>query len=234
MPLTSQVRSQLRENTAMVWVETPTNPLLRLVDLARLVEMIRAEKGQRCLICCDNTFATAWNQQPLSFGADLVMLSASKYIGGHSDMTGGALITSNAELATRQGLQDAIRSYLDLLSALILALETMQSYLSGAVRYDRWDVELLRLSALAKAVGSIASPFEAYLALRGMKTLALRMERQCRNAQKVAEYLECHEKVVEVHYPGLASHPQHALCQRQMRSGGAVVTVRLKGRARRE
>ncbi|CAJ1437019.1 unnamed protein product [Effrenium voratum] len=116
------------------------------------------------------------------------MLSASKYIGGHSDMTGGALVTGDEAIAQR-------------------------------------------LAALAKSVGAIASPFEAYLALRGMKTLAVRMERQCSNAQRVAEFLEKHPQVTEVHYPGLTSHPQHELCMRQMRSGGAVVTVRLKGSA---
>ncbi|CAJ1400153.1 unnamed protein product [Effrenium voratum] len=123
-----------------------------------------------------------------SFNLGQVMLSASKYIGGHSDMTGGALVTGDEAIAQR-------------------------------------------LAALAKSVGAIASPFEAYLALRGMKTLAVRMERQCSNAQRVAEFLEKHPQVTEVHYPGLTSHPQHELCMRQMRSGGAVVTVRLKGSA---
>eukprot|EP00435_Cladocopium_sp_Y103_P032636 s1219_g8.t1 len=212
------VCSKIQENTRMIWVETPTNPLLTLVDIGQLVEAVRAAQELRdvssvcgpmedapararaqpellgadpkkppILICADNTFATAWNQRPLKLGVDIVMISASKYIGGHSDMTGGALVTGNNDLAQR-------------------------------------------LNALAKSVGAIASPFEAYLALRGMKTLAVRMERQCSNAQKVAEFLVKHENVTEVHYPGLASHPQHALCRRQMRSGGAVVTVRLKGK----
>ncbi|CAK9027474.1 unnamed protein product [Durusdinium trenchii] len=183
------VCDQIREDTGMIWVETPTNPLLALVDIPRLVEAVAAArqgKGERILICADNTFATAWNQQPLKMGVDIVMLSASKYIGGHSDMTGGALVTADKTLADRLG-------------------------------------------ALAKSVGAIASPFEAYLALRGMKTLAVRMERHCGNAQRLAEFLSQHPQISEVHYPGLPSHPQHSLCKKQMRTGGAVVTVRLKG-----
>lgn len=185
------VRQQMRKETGMIWIESPTNPLLKLVDIPKLVEAVKAKAAKdgtpAPLICADNTFATAWNQQPLELGVDLVMLSASKYIGGHSDMTGGALVTKDPVLAQR-------------------------------------------LASLAKAVGGIASPFEAYLALRGMKTLAVRMERQCRNAQRVAEFLDGHPCVAEVHYPGLPRHPQHELCKRQMRSGGAVVTVRFKGR----
>eukprot|EP00439_Symbiodinium_sp_Y106_P018759 s6383_g2.t1 len=185
------VRQQMRKETGMIWIESPTNPLLKLVDIPKLVEAVKEKAAKDGtpppLICADNTFATAWNQQPLELGVDLVMLSASKYIGGHSDMTGGALVTKDPGLAQR-------------------------------------------LASLAKAVGGIASPFEAYLALRGMKTLAVRMERQCRNAQRVAEFLDGHPCVDEVHYPGLPRHPQHELCKRQMRSGGAVVTVRFKGR----
>jgi len=189
------VCSNVRENTRMIWCETPTNPLLKLVDIKNLVESVRAkfpkindesnDFSQRILICVDNTFATAWNQQPLRMGADVVMLSASKYIGGHSDMTGGALITGDAKIAKRLGF-------------------------------------------LKTAVGAIASPFDAYLALRGMKTLAIRMERQCSNAQKLAEFLEKHERIAEVHYPGLSSSAENELCRRQMRTGGAVVTIRLK------
>ncbi|CAE7200850.1 metC, partial [Symbiodinium microadriaticum] len=194
------VRQQMRKETGMIWIESPTNPLLKLVDIPKLVEAVKDPRPARGLCKLffdllpshltrneDNTFATAWNQQPLELGVDLVMLSASKYIGGHSDMTGGALVTKDPVLAQR-------------------------------------------LASLAKAVGGIASPFEAYLALRGMKTLAVRMERQCRNAQRVAEFLDGHPCVAEVHYPGLSRHPQHELCKRQMRSGGAVVTVRFKGR----
>lgn len=184
-----KVCANLRPSTRMIWVESPTNPLLRLVDIANLAKAAKlhaSNQGQELLVCVDNTFATAWNQQPLELGADIVMLSTSKYVGGHSDMTGGALITSKPALAER-------------------------------------------LRFLNGAVGAIASPFESYLALRGMKTLAVRMERQCSNAQQVAEFLEQHPRIAEVHYPGLASHLEHELCRRQMRTGGAVVAVRLRG-----
>eukprot|EP00930_Biecheleria_cincta_P075188 TRINITY_DN62363_c0_g1_i1.p1 TRINITY_DN62363_c0_g1~~TRINITY_DN62363_c0_g1_i1.p1 ORF type:complete len:439 (-),score=67.35 TRINITY_DN62363_c0_g1_i1:8-1324(-) len=184
-----KVCASLRPSTCMIWVESPTNPLLRLVDIPNLVKSVKtyaSAQGQDILICVDNTFATAWNQQPLKLGADIVMLSTSKYVGGHSDMTGGALITSKPAIAEK-------------------------------------------LRFLSSAVGSIASPFESYLALRGMKTLAVRMERQCSNAQQVAEMLEQHPRVAELHYPGLTSHPEHELCRRQMKTGGAVVAVRLRG-----
>lgn len=200
----SSVGDCIRANTRMVWVESPTNPLLELVDIPTLATAVRAaatarfvaqapkvDPGSsadllegRILICADNTFATAWNQRPIALGADLVMLSSSKYIGGHSDMTGGALITNDNAIAERLGF-------------------------------------------LKSSIGAIASPFEAYLALRGLKTLAVRMERQCANAQKVAEYLEGHPRIARVYYPGLRSSPQFELCRRQMRSGGAVVSVRL-------
>jgi len=203
-----KVSQSIQVHTRMVWVESPTNPLLDLVDIEKLVEHIRIferlrkghaqdslapdekrvkldELASRILVCVDNTFATAYNQRPLTLGADIVMLSSSKYVGGHSDMTGGALITADQVLGER-------------------------------------------LDALKSAVGSIASPFEAYLALRGLKTLAVRMERQCSNALRVAEFLEQHDKVQEVHYPALRSSKYYELCKRQMRSGGAVVTVRLR------
>lgn len=178
-----QLAEALQENTKMIWIESPTNPLLRLVDIERICQFA---KKHNLMTCVDNTFATAWNQRPLNLGADIVMLSASKYINGHSDVVGGAVITNNETLAKR-------------------------------------------LSTLKTAVGAIASPFDAYLCLRGMKTLDLRMQRQCDNAQKVAEFLYAHPEVIEVHYPGLPSHPDYELCKRQMHSGGAVVTIRLKG-----
>jgi len=177
----------------MVWVESPTNPLLKLVDLRKVVSAVReleqswAANGceDKVLVVVDNTFATAYNQLPLKFGADVVMLSASKYIGGHSDMIGGALVVREEPIAAR-------------------------------------------VAFLAKAVGAIASPFDSYMGLRGMKTLAVRLQRQSENAAAVATYLEGHPKVLETHYPGLASHPQRELCMRQMRTPGAVVTIRLK------
>ena len=177
------VEAAMTEKTALIWIETPTNPLLELVDIKAICDFAK-EKG--ITTCVDNTFSTAWNQRPFDLGADMVMLSASKYIGGHSDVIGGALITNNDELATA-------------------------------------------LNAYKTTVGAIASPFDSYLSLRGLKTLDVRMERHCANAQKVAEFLVTHEKITEVHYPGLPSHPQHALCKRQMKTGGAVVTIRLAG-----
>ncbi|EOY4402317.1 PLP-dependent aspartate aminotransferase family protein [Klebsiella michiganensis] len=173
----------IQENTALIWIETPTNPLLELVDIAKVC---RIAKARAITTCVDNTFASAWNHKPFEMGADMVMLSTSKYIGGHSDLIGGAVITNNETLASK-------------------------------------------LDFIKTTIGSIASPFDAYLALRGMKTLDLRMARQCGNALRVAEYLENHPAIASVYYPGLPSHPQHALCRQQMRSGGAVVTATLKG-----
>ncbi|HGN1706312.1 TPA: PLP-dependent aspartate aminotransferase family protein [Providencia rettgeri] len=178
-----EVTEKIKENTRLIWIESPTNPLLELVDINAICSLA---KKHNILTCVDNTFATAWNQKPLELGADLVMLSASKYIGGHSDLIGGAVITSQEDLASR-------------------------------------------LDFLKTTLGAIASPFDAYLALRGLKTLALRMAAQCSNAQKVAEYLSTHPKVEHVYYPGLPSHPQYELGKKQMRSGGAVVTIKLKG-----
>lgn len=177
------IESVMQDNTAMIWIETPTNPLLELVNIQQVCAFARRHG---VLTCVDNTFATAWNQTPLTLGADLVMLSTSKYIGGHSDMIGGALITADPELAKR-------------------------------------------IDFAKTTVGAIASPFDAYLALRGLKTLDLRMQRQCDNALKVAQALSGHSAIEAVYYPGLATHPHNALCQSQMRSGGAVVTIQLKG-----
>ncbi|OOE36052.1 cystathionine beta-lyase [Salinivibrio kushneri] len=177
------VAAALKPNTAMIWIETPTNPLLELVDITAICQFAR---DHALLTCVDNTFATAWNQTPLRLGADIVMLSTSKYIGGHSDMIGGALVTADEALAKK-------------------------------------------IDFAKTTVGAIASPFDAYLALRGLKTLDLRMQRQCDNALNVATALENHPAIEAVFYPGLPSHPQHALCQTQMRSGGAVVTIQLKG-----
>ncbi len=173
----------ISKNTKMIWIETPTNPLLELVDIKAICALA---KEHNITTCVDNSFATAWNQRPLLLGADIVMLSTSKYIGGHSDLIGGALITNNLEI-------------------------------SKEIDFNK------------TTVGAVASPFDAYLALRGLKTLDVRMERQCKNAQGVAEFLSEQPKVLEVHYPNLPSHPQYELCKKQMKTGGAVVTVRLKG-----
>lgn len=177
------VVNTIKKNTKMIWIETPTNPLLELVDIESICHLA---KENNIITCVDNTFSTAWNQRPLALGADIVMLSTSKYIGGHSDLIGGAIITNNTKLA-----------------------------------------EIINFNKTT--VGAIASPFDSYLALRGLKTLDVRMQRQCENAQDIAEFLELHPKVIEVHYPNLPSHPQHELCLKQMRTGGAVITIRLDG-----
>ncbi|CDG23002.1 Cystathionine beta-lyase [Xenorhabdus poinarii G6] len=179
----TEVASKIKDNTRLIWIESPTNPLLELVDIKRICAFA---KNHNILTCVDNTFSTAWNQKPLELGADLIILSTSKYIGGHSDLIGGAVITHQNHLADR-------------------------------------------LDFLKTTMGAIASPFDAYLALRGLKTLALRMSAQCANALEIARFLQSHAKIEQVYYPGLPTHPHYAICQEQMRSGGAVVTIRLKG-----
>ena len=174
----------IRPETRMIWVETPTNPLLKLVDLER-VAAIGRQRG--ILTVADNTFASPWIQRPLALGVDIVMHSATKYLNGHSDMVGGvAVIGDNSELAER-------------------------------------------LAYLQNAVGGIAGPFDSFLALRGLKTLALRMERHCSNAQAVAGWLEAHPKIERVHYPGLPSHPQHELARNTLTGFGGMVTAIIQG-----
>ena len=181
---TAGLEAAIRENTKLIWIETPTNPLLKLVDLEAVTTIAKA---RGILTCCDNTFASPWVQRPLEHGCDIVMHSATKYLNGHSDMVGGILVVGdNADLAEE-------------------------------------------LAFLINAVGGIQGPFDAFLALRGLKTLALRMERHGESARQVAEFLEKHPKVALVYYPGLESHPQHGLAQRQMRGGGGMVTAVLHG-----
>jgi cystathionine gamma-lyase len=172
----------------MIWVETPTNPTLKLVDLAAVAKI-----GKACgaITVCDNTFATPLLQRPLELGMDMVMHSTTKYLGGHSDTVGGALVVGDKALAEK--------------------LRFMQN-----------------------AIGSVMGPFDAYLTLRGIKTLAVRMRQHCTSAARIAAWLEAHPKVERVVYPGLASHPQHALAARQMRldgapAGGGMITIFLKG-----
>jgi cystathionine gamma-lyase len=174
----------IRPETKMVWVETPTNPLLKIVDL----EAIAAIARRRGLISvCDNTFASPWIQRPLELGFDIVVHSTTKYLNGHSDVIGGAAI----------------------------------------LRDGKWQEQL---AFLQNAVGAVPSPFDAFLTLRGIKTLALRMERHCGNAMHIAAWLEKQPKVARVIYPGLASHPQHLLANRQMQARyGGMVTAVLKG-----
>jgi cystathionine gamma-lyase len=177
------IEAALRRETRMIWVETPTNPLLKLVDLPMIAEIARA---RGILTVADNTFATPWAQRPIEHGFDLVVHSATKYLNGHSDMVGGVVVAATEELAER-------------------------------------------LAFLQNAAGAIAGPFDAFLALRGIKTLALRMERHGHNAAAIADWLERHPKVEKVHYPGLASHPQHALARRQMRGFGGMLSAVLEG-----
>jgi cystathionine gamma-lyase len=177
------VAKALRPNTRMLWVETPSNPLLKIIDLQAVGTFA---KERKLLSVADNTFASPFLQRPLEFGFDIVMHSATKYIGGHSDLVGGVAITSDAELGDR-------------------------------------------LAFLQNAVGAIAGPFDSFLALRGLKTLHLRMERHSQNAQQLAEWLSRHSSVERVLYPGLESHPQHALAKRQMKAFGGMISVVLKG-----
>jgi cystathionine gamma-lyase len=179
------LEATIRPNTRLVWVETPSNPLLQLVDLTAVAAVARA-KG--LISVCDNTFATPFVQRPLEHGFDIVVHSTTKYLNGHSDSLGGAAI----------------------------------------VRADSPLTE--RLAYLQNALGSVPGPFDSFLTLRGIKTLALRMERHCANALAVAQFLAGHPKVARVHYPGLPSHPQHELARRQMTGGyGGIVTAVLKG-----
>jgi len=178
------IEAEIRPNTRLVWVETPTNPLLKLVDLER-VAAIAKKRG--IWAAADNTFASPYVQRPLEHGFDLVVHSTTKYLNGHSDMVGGvAVVADNAELSER-------------------------------------------LKFLQNAVGAIQGPFDSFLALRGLKTLALRMERHCTSGLKVAAWLERHPKVRRVFYPGLASHPQHALAKKQMHGFGGMISAELEG-----
>jgi len=175
----------IRPETRLVWVETPTNPLLKLVDLTAVARLAH-EHG--LLAVCDNTFATPYIQRPLEHGFDIVVHSTTKYLNGHSDAVGGAaVVREGSDLAER-------------------------------------------IAYLQNAVGGVPGPFDSFLTLRGIKTLALRMERHCANALAVAQFLEKHPQVEQVRYPGLASHPQHALARRQMSAGyGGIVTAVLRG-----
>jgi cystathionine gamma-lyase len=181
----AELEAAIRPNTRLVWVETPTNPLLKLVDLSAIAGVARR---LGLLSVCDNTFATPFIQRPLEHGFDIVVHSTTKYLNGHSDAIGGA--------------------------AVVRADEALQE----------------RLGYLQNAIGGVSGPFDSFLTLRGIKTLALRMERHCSNAQAIAEFLEGHSKVAKVFYPGLASHPQYALAKRQMVGGfGGIVTAELRG-----
>lgn len=178
----------ITEKTKLIWVETPTNPMLKLVDLGAIVALAK-DKG--ILLACDNTFATPALQHPLEFGFDIVMHSATKYLGGHSDVVSGILVTGDSALAER-------------------------------IRF------------LHNSSGPVLSPFDSYLVLRGIKTLSLRMRRHCESALKIAQWLETQDCVEQVIYPGLPSHPQYSIAQKQMvldgvPMGGGMITFTLKG-----
>lgn len=181
----ANLEAAIKPNTKLVWVETPTNPTLRLVDLSAIAQIA---KKHGLITVADNTFASPIVQQPLVHGIDIVLHSATKYLNGHSDMVGGVVV-----LREEGAMAD-------------------------------------RMAYLQNAIGGILGPFDSFLALRGLKTLAVRLRQHCRSALAIARFLEAHEKVETVIYPGLASHPQHQLAKRQMTGGyGGVVTAILKG-----
>ncbi len=178
-----KITAAIRPETRMIWVETPTNPMLKLADLKQIAAIA---KKHNLISVADNTFATPMLQRPIEVGFDIVVHSATKYINGHSDIIGGiAVVGDNKEFAEQ-------------------------------------------IAFLQNSVGAIAGPFDSFLALRGVKTLALRMERHCHNALELAHWLEQHPKVAKVIYPGLASHPQHALAKQQMKHFGGMISVELK------
>jgi cystathionine gamma-synthase len=175
------VRAAVREETGVIWVETPTNPFLKVVDIEAM-SAIAHDADAWCVV--DNTFASPYLQRPLELGANAVVHSVTKYLGGHSDLIGGALVLDDAETAER-------------------------------------------LRFLQNAVGAVPGPMDCYLALRGVKTLAVRMEAHCRGARRVAEFLASHNRVTGVHFPGLPDHPQHQVAARQMRDFGGMVSFEM-------
>ena len=181
------VRAAISPQTRLIWVETPTNPLLSIVDIAAIAELAARETAERrAKVLVDNTFASPALQQPLTFGADIVLHSTTKYIGGHSDVVGGALVTNDEELDTA-------------------------------------------FAFLQNGAGAVPGPFDAYLTMRGLKTLVLRMQRHSENAAAVAQFLVGHPSVDAVLYPGLPTHPGHQVAARQMRGFGGMVSVRMRG-----
>ncbi|WP_179334151.1 cystathionine gamma-synthase [Winogradskyella costae] len=177
------VEDYINDNTKLIWVETPTNPMLNIIDI---VKTAKIAKKHKVLFAVDNTFATPYLQQPLELGADIVMHSATKYLGGHSDLVMGALIVKDKDLADR-------------------------------------------LYFIQNASGAICGPQDAFLALRGLKTLHVRMQRHCENGRAVAEYLESHPKIEKVYWPGFKNHPNHAVAKAQMSDYGGMVSFTTKG-----
>jgi cystathionine gamma-lyase len=184
MTKSGAIEKALKPDTKMIWVESPTNPMMKLIDLS---EVARIGREKKILTVCDNTFASPYIQRPLELGFDIVLHSATKYLNGHSDIIGGVVVVKDKELGERM-----------------------------------WFLQ--------NAVGAIQGPFDSFLAMRGLKTLHLRMERHCSNALKVAQWLEKQPAVEKVYYPGLESHAQHALAKKQMTAGfGGMISARLKG-----
>ncbi|MHA6204607.1 trans-sulfuration enzyme family protein [Dyella soli] len=177
------LKAALKPNTRMIWVETPTNPMLKLVDLAQIGKFARKHG---LIFVVDNTFCSPMLQRPIEYGADLVLHSATKYLNGHSDMVGGIVVARDEQFAEQMGF-------------------------------------------LQNSVGAVAGPFDSFLALRGLKTLHLRMKAHCQSALSLANWLEKHPSIDRVIYPGLRSHPQHALAKRQMDGFGGIISVEVKG-----
>lgn len=183
LSVAGELEKALRDDTRMIWIESPTNPTLKLVDIKQVVGIVA---DRDILVVVDNTFASPWAQRPLELGADIVVHSVTKYLNGHSDMVGGVIVVADEKLNEK-------------------------------------------IWFLSNAIGPIAGPFDSFLALRGLKTLAIRMERSSENAMQIAQFLETRDQVEAVVYPGLASHPQHALAKKQMSGFGGIVTFFIKG-----
>lgn len=184
---TQALKAALRPNTRMIWAETPTNPMLKLVDLGKVADFARKHG---LILVVDNTFCSPMIQRPFESGADLVLHSATKYLNGHSDMVGGIVVARSQELAEQMGF-------------------------------------------LQNSVGAVAGPFDSFLAMRGLKTLHLRMKAHCESALILAQWLEKHPAIERVIYPGLKSHPQHALARRQMDGFGGIISIEVKGGLRK-
>lgn len=181
---TAGIADYIKENTVMIWIETPSNPLLKITDIRALSEIT---KKHNLILACDSTFASPILQQPITLGADIVMHSTTKYIGGHSDVLGGALITAKKD--------------------------------------EVWE----RIRNIQQIGGAVPSPFDSFLLVRSIKTLAYRMRGHCSNGMALAQYLEKHPQIEAVYYPGLASHPQHQIAKEQMSDFGGMMSVLIKG-----
>ena len=180
----NNVTKELSANTKLIWLETPTNPLMKIADIEGITQAVK-EKDNTILVAVDNTFATPYIQRPLDLGADIVMHSATKYLGGHSDLVMGALMVNNTKLAE--------------------------------------DIHFIQFAG-----GAVAGPMDSFLALRGIKTLHIRMQRHCENGRAIANYLANHPKVGDVYYPGFENHPNYAIAKKQMLDFGGMVSFRLK------